>query len=428
MGTMNVGRVSMSDPEDIRIDSDDRRGITLRITGKIRESSLAATKAIRSELIDQRNKLIAFTYSEDSSHDGFYIQEDADVDALQRMASLQGVGHLSYDIRLQYVGSHASTVFRSGISGAVKSNDHGVAQGEAFAFHAAPVSGASRTDEYTGAGGNITAITRTTEDGDIDVFLDQGLADLVNPSWSCSPSTFYDGAVRIDVSEDGSTYYTRTGLNVPNEPAYFVLTNGLIGIRAEQSTGTPTGDISVRGYNSSWGSWIPFDIVWNSTTDIPGWDSFAVLRNDPECCIVRLRRDADDSPPSDKRHTLDITLRRGAPFAIFNYNYDTAVALTVDRASTDAGSSITPTGASSAMAITDAANDGDGNRWFLATSETCTIDTTNGGINMTGSQTDHQFAMGVVIDGSSAGSSDDADAMSLQYLLPLYEYVTARPR
>lgn len=423
MGTLTVGRVGLSTPtirdhRDWRIGAGGRRTIH-RVSGSLLSTSLANTKALRQELVNQIDKLIAVTYSEDSSYDGFYVLRGVDVDARHRLGSLQGVGLFEYDLDLEWVGDHSSVEFLSNLTGVLVTNDHGITDGEQVYWHAPPVAG---DDAYT-AGGGTDAISRTTEDGAIPVFTGLTFTNgLAAAKWGCSPANFYKGAARIDVNG-----YTRTGKNAPMTPDSFVLGNGLIEVRAEESGGTTIGDIGIRAYNGTWGSWTPFDIVWNSTVDIPEWHYFTIVRNDPEVCTIRLVRDADESPPTDNRHTLDITLRRGSQTAACYYTYSSAVPLTIDRASTDAGVNVTPTGGSSVMAIVDSANDGDGNQWIVGSSNTDATDTTNGGIDLASSAT-HDFFLGFVIDGTSATGDDTAEALCLQYLGWTGEIVQATRR
>ena len=93
-----------------------------------------------------------------------------------------------------------------------------------------------------------------------------------------------------------------------------------------------------------------------------------------------------------------------------HYVYSTSVALTVDRAAVDAGTAITPTGASSAMAVSDAADDGDNNRWIVGAADVSATDTVNGGIDMA-SAASHAFFLGMIINGSGADADDDGDSL-----------------
>ncbi len=385
------------------------------MSGHLRASTLVRMQAVRTELLEQVGAVVAVTWSADSTRDGFYRLTAADVD----LRTTAGVGYATFSAELERVGGHSDVEFLSNFTGLLIANDHGLDEGEVTFAHAPPVAG----DDAYYAGGSTTATTRTTEDGAIPVFLDVPLTDKIGSArWGCAPANFYKGAARIDV--DG---FTRSGKAAPMTPDSFVIGNGLIELRAEQAGGTTIGDIAIRAYGGSWGSWIPFDIVWNSTVDIPEWHLFSIVRNDPSAVIVQLVRDADEAPPTDSRHWLTFTLRRGMPFVRCHYTYSSAVPLTVDRATTDAGTSVTPTGATSAMAIRDAANDGDGNRWVLAAADTAAVDTTAGGLDMA-SAASHSFMLGFEIGGSGADSNNNADALCLQYLADLTENVQATLR
>ncbi len=423
MGALNVGRVGLdvtSDDNVTRVQWSSADGVRrLTLTGRFRASSVANSKALRNELTAQTGKLVAVTWAQDSDIDGFYILRGAELTAALKQRPYDSLGLFPFIIRLDRIGDHSSTEFLSNFTGLLIANDHGLDEGEVTFAHAPPVAG----DDAYFAGGATTATARTTEDGVIPVFLDIALTDKIGSArWGCAPANFYKGAARIDVNG-----YTRSGKSAPMTPDDFVIGNGLIELRAEQAGGTTIGDIAIRAFNSSWGSWTPFDIVYDTTDDIPEWHLFNIVRNDPSAVVVQLVRDADDSPPSDKRHWLTFTLRRGMPFVRCHYTYSSAVRLTVDRATTDAGTSVTPTGASSAMAIRDSANDGDGNRWVVAAADTDAVDTTAGGLDMAIAAS-HSFMLGFEIAGSGADSNNNADALCLQYLADLTENVQATIR
>ena len=423
MGALKIGRVGLDVASTDNVNhvqwssSDGAR--TLRLIGRFRASSVANSKALRNEMSAQTGKLVAVTWDQDSDVDGYYVLRSTELTATLRGNAYGGQGLFPFRIWLDRVGDHSGVEFLSNFTGLLIANDHGLIDSEVTFAHAPPVAG----DEAYYAGGSTTATTRTTEDGVIPVFLDIPLTDKIGSArWGCAPANFYKGAARIDVGG-----FTRSGQSAPMTPHSFVIGNGLIELRAEESGGTTIGDIGIRAFNGSWGSWVPFDIVWESTTDIPEWHLFNIIRNDPSVVVVQLVRDADEAPPTDRRHWLTFALRRGMPFVRCHYTYSSSVALTVDRATTDAGTAITPTGASSAMAVRDAANDGDGNRWVIAAADVATVDTTNGGLDMA-SAASHSFMLGFEIDGSSADSDNNANALSRQYLADLTENVQATLR
>lgn len=423
MATLTIGRVGL----DVTLSDVNRSqhtagpdGSVLTIAGWLSSTTLANANALRSELLAQarmKNVPVAVTYDTDPQLDGFYLMVGANVPARVEEKPLSNF-RFPFEVQLQYLGDHTTVEFLSNYTGLLIANDHGLTSGEVQFWHAPPVAG----DDAYSAGGGTSAVSRATEDGSLPVFLDVPLSSGTGTArWGCSPAEFYDGAARIDVSG-----YTRAGLQAPNQPGYFVIGNGLIELRGENGAGTSSGDLSIRGYTSGvgWGSWIPFDIVWNSTADIPEYHVFNIIRNDPSCVIVQLVRDADEAPPTDARHWLTLSLRRGALAVSCHYTYSTSVALTIDRATLDAGTSITPTGASSAMAISDAADDGDGNRWVIGGADVSAVDTTNGGIDMA-SAASHAFFIGMIIGGSGAGANDDGESIARQWLAALNEDVQA---
>ncbi len=414
MGTLTVGRVgveaTLDDPRRWQSRATERRD-RQTISGFINEATQADAYYLRKELQQHVGEVVPITYSADSSMDGYYRLTGVNIDLDVRSRPLASAV-FPFSVTAERIGNETSVEFQSLLTSILVSNDHGITTGEEVFWHAAP----QNEQAYTDAG-DVTAVQRETEDGTIDVFLNIS----GDPRWSVPPGDYYGGGAYVQTNS-----YTRAGLDGTNTLTDWRIGNGLIEVFADANDGV----INTRMWDPSgaWGTAVGFQIKYATTTAIPAWDYVTIVRNSPEVCTLLIVRDANEAPPTDHTHNLHITVRRGAPFAYCYFTWTGgATTWAVDREVTDAATAITPTGATQPMALEDAANDGDGNRWILGSSKTTTKDTTNGGIDFASTKT-FDFLLGWEIDGSTAVANDDTGAVCLQYLGWSGEQATARRR
>lgn len=393
-------------------DSSTAEGQGVTISGDLVFAALADMQVARSELLAQVGMLVAMTWSVDGTRDGYYELIDANLELL----SLTATGSLAtFSANLRRIGGVAQTELQSLITGTVLVNDHGVIDTEAKPFHAPSVGALV----YDAAPGTPTARQRTTEDGVITWF--DGVSFDADPTWSAEPSDYYKGAAEIWVAGE-----LRAGLDAPNDVDDFMLTNGLV--RATPGGGgTSNGRILVAHYDGTiWDTAKEYAIWWNATTVIPGWHYLTIIRNDPECCIIRLIRDAAENPPTAYRHVLDLQLRRGSRFVECFYTWTGAAVAT--RVRREAAEAATATSAAapftSAVGIRATANDVSGNRYVLGTARTHSQDLTTGWIQNAASNT-MDFFIGSAVGGSGAATGDTPEDLCLQYLGHLAEKVRA---
>ena len=416
MGTLTVGRVgteaTLDDPRRWRSRTQMRRDGQV-ITGFINESTLANALYLRKELQQHVGDIIPITYTGETSLDGYYLLSSVDISADIEDRPMDN-NLFPFTLNAERIGNETSVEFQSLLTSILVSNDHGITSGEETFWHA----GAQNEKAYTDAG-NVTAHQRATKDGTIDVFLDVGTTN--DPRWSVDPTDFYGGSAYVLTNS-----FTRAGLDGTNTLTDWRIGNGLVEVFADANDGV----LNTRVWDPSgaWATPLGFQIKFATTTAIPAWDYLTIVRNSPEVCTLLVVRDANESPPTDSTHNLHITVRRGSPFVYCYFTWTgSATTWAVDREAVDAATAITPTGATQAMALEDAANDGDGNRWILGSSKTTTKDTVNGGIDFASTQT-FDFLLGWEIDGSSANANDDTGEICLQYLGWSGEQVTARRR
>lgn len=384
---------------------------TVRVTGDIVAGTLAEMQAARTELLEQVGATIAATDSQDSTRDGFYRLLDADLD----LVTLIDVGYVTWRATLERIGSSGQTEFQSLITAAVMANDHGLIASELAAFHAPPI---GHVAYRTNASAFPTARQRVTADSATAMDWYDGIDITGDPSWSIEPGNYYLGAARIYVSGR-----LRTGLDVPNDPADWELSNGLIKITPGTTTGASNGRINVATYNgTTWDTALSYSIWYDATTEIPGWNYISVLSNEPDEVRFRLVRDANDTEGS-RAHTLDLALKRGSRYLWAKYSWNGDVQdIQVGRTTTDAAAAITVTGQTSSPGIVDSVAT-DSNKYVIISPRTHTQDLTNGKVTRAAS-TIMPFAIGAEV-GASPGAGNLAADLVKQYLLHVSENVRA---
>lgn len=412
---LQIGRwgddIEVESPEVWQDTSPTGTNQVVRVTGKIAQTSLAFMQAVRTELLEQVGMLVAVTWSEDSTRDGFYILRGVTMNLLHLTES----GYVSFSVELERIGSESRTELQSLIAGTVLTNDHGVDEADSEPFHAPPIGVVS----YASGAGAPTAMTRTSEDGDVYVFRDVDFDG--DPSWSVPPSSYYGGAAEIWVSSR-----LRTGLDAPNDVDDFMLNNGLIRVTPRLTSQVSDGRLKVETYDGTqWDTAIEYGVYFDATTVIPEWHAISLIRNTPEVCVIRLVRDADEAPPTSNRHILDLRLRRGSRNLECHYSWTGGTQdIQIRREATEAATAVTPTGATSAVGIRATANDASGNRYVMATPHTHTQDLVNGRI-LRATETTMSFMLGAEVGGSGAVAGDAAADMMLQYLGHINETVRA---
>ena len=413
-GALHIGRVGLDLELDHPSQWQESRGPEQRemvVSGFLKSTSVANTKTLRSELLEQQGTLVAVTYSLDAHFDGFYILGDVRIDTVP--VSYMRRGLFPYEIGLFRIGGEGRTQLQSNVSGTVLANSHGLVESEVRPFIAPSIGHLAFDWKAT----SVTNFNRTNEDGTMTVYTSAG--DFTRDAdWGADPATYYDGACELWV---GNPLRLRSGLDVANDPTNWEITNGLVRVGPEAGN---TGRIEVECYGGTvWESLKDIAFDYSAGTKIAGFDYFSVARNTPEAVIIRLT--AQDSGSPSKSDVVDLQIRRGAPFLIGRWGTARdAAALKVMRDTTEASSTVTPTGASSAVGVDATGDDGDGNRFFIFTPQAHTADTTEGGVSVA-AENNIRFAVGHEIGGAAAATNDTSEECALQYFGILGERVRA---
>jgi hypothetical protein len=407
MGALNVGRVGLDLDMDHPASWDESRGLDerdLTVSGYLRSDSVANTKILRTELLEQQGQLIAVTYTLDSHFDGFYILGDVRIGTV--ISSYRYRGLFPYEIGLFRIGGESRVELQSNITGTVLENDHGLVESEVNPFLAPPIGHLAFDWDVAG----LTGFSRTTEDGAIICYTSNGDFSA-DATWGADPATYYSGSVDLYVDDR-----LRSGLDVPNSTDWSV-DNGLIRLTPEPGD---TGRIQVECYDGAWSSLKDFAFEVGGSSKIDNFKYMSVARNSPESVIIRLVGQTG----SVSRHVIDLHIRRGMPIVlgVWNSTY-AATTMKVVRDTNEGSTAITPAGASGDVGIRATSTDADGNRFILYSPQTHTNDTTAGGVSVASTQI-IKFAIGFEIGGSGATGADTAAELAHQY----FGYVGERVR
>lgn len=405
MSQIILGRVGFSG--DVTVEDPDDASRTIRgsdrvvtISGTIATSTLAEGVAIREELMAlPEMSPVPITWDVDSSIDGFYQIDDVSAQDL----IITDRPYIRFNLNAIRLGTDADLAFRSVISSVLRTNDHGVDAAEAEPFHA-PSAGHSAYSAVV-----ASSVTRENEDASIVVYRD---ISETRPIWSVPASGFLDGAARVVVNS-----YTRSGRTTLNDPLDWILTNGNCRVQPVASSSR----LSVEAYDPT--SWEAKEwALLKDAAELPQWEWMSILRNDPEECIIRL----EASVTGGGKNTLDLSLRRGSRFVVGYLSLPSSGTILVKRSSNEAGTAITPTGATSAVAVRATSDDGAGNRYVVGAALSHSDDLTAGGVSKSAAALG--FFIGAEKDGSLAASGDQAADLCLQYLGLVAETVKALRR
>lgn len=411
---LTIGRVGLetdlAHPTQINERSDGEDG-SVSIRGYIKETAtLEEAKHLRHQLRGQVassrfNGLVAVDCVVDPTINGFYILESANIEISRQAASLVGTGHFPYNISLRKINTSAFSV---SLTGGVLSNDHSTTVGSPLV--AAPQGAISYSPEASGT------VSRNGNDGLVEVFL--GVDETDAPIYELDPTTpldFYEGGCRIRVAKIGSAtrrLISAFELGEMNDALDWEIENSLVRIEY----GNNGFSASMAPDTGGWESDRNMTIIEN-TTDILAWTGAPIIiRNDPEQATIRLTQKRSGNQIG--RRSLDITLRRGMRYAHFFYHTTIATTLKVHGVANDAATAISTWG------VRRTSNDVNGNRWILGSKHANTQDTTNGGLDITGSLTGIDFFFGFEVGGSGAQTNDAAADIYLQYIHHLNEIVT----
>lgn len=383
-GILKVSRLVLSETDilqDVTNANTGERSVRFDARETFPGRPISELNALQEDMGTLIGKVIPVSFQRKTEYDGFYQVNDVNTD-FEKWA--EGPTQSRWSLSLVLIGPDNSVEMDSRVAYVVRENDFDI-DGERW--HAPPI---GHTDYHVGSA-IPSFVNRTSEDGVIRVYRD--VPSDVNPRWSCSAEEFLAGAVTIRIAG-----VLREGAGIKATPANWEISNGLVKVTAGGDT------LLVSAYTG--GAWQDKDwsIHHTDTELLEGFTSASIIRNDPECGIVRLRKDL--APGSV---ILDLTLRRGSRFVEGflqrTVSDDISVFLTTPEAYTDNSLS---------GFVVASANDAAGNRFILGSARAF-LDHADGGATVENSTT-MDFFLGVVAGGSAAVAGDTAVDLVEQYV------------
>jgi hypothetical protein len=371
IGRAGTGGVTLDDPDSVRI-----TGSTLELSGDTLPASVAAMKALRDQLVgltvNPDEPVVPFTWSEDSSLDGFVRVAAAQAEYVPTSLS---TGYVRWSATLERVNTDG--VFEVKVVAAILTNNHSVTisnydeADDKFAdIHGIP--GADLGDWGVTLSGPYALTTAT---GDLGVWFGYQNYGLNASSWMqyvVTPGDYYDGACLIEASI-GGTWYPISGRSLPRDVTAtdVRISNGILRV------GWTATRLQVAPYDGSqWDAAKDYKVGiydW-ADAEVDAWSAVsrvAILRNSPEQIVVRLWITI-----YSRHHTVDLTLTRGRRTVTgyaFAPNQGGFNPLGVAVATAEASTSQT-------WGIVATSADAAGNKFGLWTPHYATLDTTNGEI------------------------------------------------
>lgn len=309
MSTLTVGRFSVDATDKADLSGDG--GNLLAISGEIIGSTLAEAKAKRQQclgLANNRDELfVPFTYSEDSSLDGFYRVKSVKVSTIP--LSLV-VFTFRFEIQLERVSNWTQPVVELFSAGASRTN---IPMGVTASYWSAVPSDAQAYDR---AGASLAAKTRTGPGGSVKWYGASAYSNAY-AKLLLAPSDWYDMAATIEVGG-----YPVVGDQIPGEgnETNWKIGNGLVELRGVGVSGGSGGSyladlVFPNTAGTGWGTGYGLQFGWYDGAafqNLKPAKSLYVVRNSPEECVLGLRLFTQTSTDDSQAVDLCFRLRRGS--------------------------------------------------------------------------------------------------------------------
>lgn len=382
---ITIGRLTFaeSDSRDFEESWSDEREVALAGTMHSPETSYARMKSLHDDVLNSAERLVPVIFTKKSHRNGYYRVKSAK-STFRELVNEQMI-LLTWEIELVRVGSDNEVDLESRISGPLaRLNDHGLS---AERWNAPPVG----HDAYWSGPSQPPILNRVTVDGPLPVH--RNLALNTNPRWHCKVQDYHKGAVAI---LEGMA--ARVGVDSTVDPGW-VLSNSLL--RVSLGVGR-TLDVSVF----SGGAWQPakgFNVQVNAVS-LGAPLAAAILRNEPH--VITLRLLYNQSPSG--RITVDLTLRRGAPFVEITMQSLFSSVLGIVRSDNEASTATTGF-------VRATSNDASGHRYLIGSARSFVANTGTGGISKAAVVKLDAF-IGIELAGTAAVSGNTGTDLLLQYL------------
>lgn len=390
---MTIGRCSIT--EDPDAGSLRQRGDEVSFSSVVNASSVDEMKArvqqLRGLMDNDDETVFPFTWSEDSSFDGFYTDFQVEV---ADYATMLTNGACPFTITMRRVGGFTAPQFECIATTVTATNSHGLptATSGIVAVPGTDLFEASTPTGFDGSVGASLITSRSNSDGLLAYALSTPSGTPFRFLWSTSPAYYYEGSARFEQSY-GGTYYPLHGTQIQPVSSPWRISNGNVRV-----TLTDTA-ISVAHYDGS--AWDTAKL-WTLGTASSALTLVAVkyvrlVRNTPEEVIVRCGFHIEASSRGSLS-TIDISLRRGCRWAAFAVSSSYTSDWYINASPNEAGTALT--GGFRATA-TDAA----GNRYVVGGLAAQTNTLANGRLKLTTAAASFQFCIGSEVGADGSGQT-----------------------
>ena len=356
--SMTLGRFSTSEDPDAGSlrQSGDIVEFESMIVGADLNEFKARVQQLRGLVDNDDERVFPFTWSEDSTFDGFYADIEVEV---QDQAAMLASFAAPFSVRMRRVtGGFAVPLAETIVSSVIRTNAHSVASGNS---HLVVPPQTDAPGSWYASGAN-TAMN--SEDGSL--FRNTRTAPVATIALTSGvlPADWYKGGARVSLSY-GGTYYPVVGQQIPRVQAVRIQNANF---RFDVSS---TAVITLSMYHdAAWESSPSFTLNQSGAFNSVG--SVKILRNGPDVVVVRLSLLASAAVTSPC--TLDVALHRGHQTAccVFTpHGLGTGSTLSIRASAVTAVTAITG-------GIEQTTADAAGNKWFILSASAATNDLTNG--------------------------------------------------
>ncbi len=405
--TISIGRLTFTSPRTLGFSGGtDSVNRSVSLSGKLAVDDLDDAVSLRDELISmsKMNVPVAFTYTGDVTLKGYCNLTSASVDI-----SRYSIGGIDYSLELEWLGKPGEINLESHFSGALIENSHSITS-TTNQMHSPPRQ--HFTYHHTGT---LTNTNREIFQDQTTIIKTGGNLRATNATYNVEPENYYEGAVEIKIKDYHDQLRLRAGRDSDNKPTDAVIENGLIKLTvlgdntSQCRFTTRLYDPDLNDYSSAQ-TWAVS--ATNSETEWQSWQSIQILKNEPQIATIRLTTHYD-ATNKDGRLVFDVTIKRGARHLEFVASQWQTQQLNIKAVTSLAGTNDTGY-------VIATSSDGQGNKYIIGTPSTYTADTTNLGIEVSGTTAVKGFIGGEI---GSASGANTADSIRDQYIDSIFETV-----
>lgn len=302
--SMTLGRFSTTeDPEAGSLrQSGDRVEFESMIVGTSTADMQAKVQQLRGLVDNPDESVFPFTWSEDSTFDGFYTDVEVDVEDTPAMYAAWNV---PFTVRMRRVSGYGRPRVEFMVTRTLRTNSHAVTAPESLAV---VLANANDTDLETdwpndfGTPANGASFPASGVTSDLTAYTFAWSASTKTYRTTRTPAQFYQGAASVEFSY-GGTYYATHGEQVPAEASTsWRVSNGLTRAYPVYNTGRGYSALEVETWDGSGWAGTTFAFIdgaigatsyrglFGSGTGA-GQTKYAhcrVLRNDPAMVVIRM--------------------------------------------------------------------------------------------------------------------------------------------